>query len=104
MNSLKRLGGIVAAATDLRLAHLLHCRSGDDGGEWLGAFFVAETWTGTPILREPHKHDAIDWFDIDDVPATTIDYTRQGIRGALTREPFSTLGFDRSRPVAPSIG
>src|SRR5262245_42415870 len=52
--------GLEAAPADLRLAHLLHCHGGDGGGgEWLGAFFVAERWAGEPRLMEPHKHDAL---------------------------------------------
>jgi 8-oxo-dGTP diphosphatase len=85
--------GLEVAPADLRLAHLLHCHAGEGGAEWLGAFFVAERWTGEPRLMEPDKHDAIGWFALDALPARTIAYTRQGIAACARAIPFSTFGW-----------
>ncbi len=83
--------GLVAAPSDLRLAHLLHCHRGDRGDEWLGAFFIAERWSGEPVLIEVHKHDAIGWFALDSLPEPTISYTLQGIRCSMEGRAFSTF-------------
>jgi len=85
--------GLEAQPSDLRLVHLLHCRSGDTGGEWLGAFFHAECWSGAPRIIEAEKHDAIGWFDRDALPESTIDYTRQALVAIGQGRPASTFGW-----------
>ena len=81
--------GLVAGPDDLRLAHLLHCAPSEGNGEWLGAFFLADAWSGTPTLAEPDKHDHIGWHSLDDLPPTLIAYTRQGIELGLRGVPNS---------------
>jgi 8-oxo-dGTP diphosphatase len=85
--------GLSADPASLRLVHLLHCREGDTGGEWLGAFFLADAWTGSPSIQEPDKHDDLSWFDVDRLPENVVPYTRQGI--VLSRDDisFSTYGW-----------
>jgi 8-oxo-dGTP pyrophosphatase MutT (NUDIX family) len=78
---------------DMELVHLLHCNSGDSGGEWLGAFFEAKKWSGEPRLVENEKHDLLDWHSIGDLPSNTIPYTRQGIEFGLKQIPFSAYGW-----------
>jgi 8-oxo-dGTP diphosphatase len=85
--------GLRAEPDRLKLAHLIHCRQGDSGSEWLGAFFVAEGWEGEPAIQEPDKHDALGWFAIDSLPDNTIPYTRQGLLFAREGVPFSTFGW-----------
>lgn len=89
--------GLLTAPSTLRLAHLLHCHRGDRGDEWLGAFFVAERWTGDPVLIEVDKHDAIGWFALDNLPEPTIGYTRQGLRFSIEGRTFSTFDWRETR-------
>lgn len=84
---------LLAAPADMTLQHLMHCQAGDTGGEWLGAFFLAERWTGEPRLMEPERHDWIGWHPLDALPANTIPYTRQGIALACQQQTFSTHGW-----------
>ena len=88
--------GLQADPADLQLVHLVHCAAGDSGQEWLGAFFSAESWSGTPELREPDKHDQLGWYALDDLPADTIAYTRQGIELGAQGVRFSTQGWPRA--------
>ena len=67
--------GLLANPDDLQLVHLLHCAAGDSGQEWLGAFFHAGCWSGTPVLREPDRHDRLGWYPLGDLPGDTIAYT-----------------------------
>lgn len=85
--------GLYANPAQLRLVHLLHCRQGDSGEEWLGAFFSADEWAGTPTVREPHKHDALDWYEISQLPKNVIPYTRQGLLLSQSGIGFSTFGW-----------
>jgi 8-oxo-dGTP diphosphatase len=77
----------------MKLVHLLHCQSGDGGSEWLGAFFLAQKWSGEARLVEVDKHDRIGWYALDDLPAEIIAYTKQGIEMSEVGVPFSTFGW-----------
>lgn len=85
--------GLEIEPSTLRLAHLMHCRTGDSGNEWLGAFFHAETWKGEPRLMEPDKHDQLVWHEPARLPENVIPYTAQGIRCALDGVPYSEFGW-----------
>jgi len=89
--------GLTASADKLRLAHVLHCASSESGTEWLGAFFEADEWTGTPRLAEPDKHDHLGCFAVNDLPPNIIPYTRQGIEASIRGVPFSTYGWADDR-------
>lgn len=86
--------GLVVRPDALRLAHLMHCRTGDTSGEWLGAFFFAERWAGTPALLEKGKHDELGWHDVSHLPRDIIPYTAQGIRCAYEGVAYSDFGWD----------
>ena len=86
--------GLHANPAQLHLIHLLHCRQGDSGNEWLGAFFSADEWHGTPAVREPQKHDSLDWYEIDQLPENVIPYTRQGLLLSQAGVSFSTFGWE----------
>jgi 8-oxo-dGTP pyrophosphatase MutT (NUDIX family) len=93
VRELREETGLDVSADDLRLIHLMHCRNGDDGGEWLGAFFLAERWAQSPVLGEPDKHDRIGWYPLHDLPAPMIAYAQQGLELGLGGQPFSTFGW-----------
>jgi 8-oxo-dGTP pyrophosphatase MutT (NUDIX family) len=86
--------GLSADPATLQLVHMIHCRQGDTGGEWLGAFFLADAWSGTPSIQEPDKHDDLAWFDVNQLPENVIPYTRQGLLLSRDNVPFSTHGWD----------
>ena len=85
--------GLIAAAPDLALVHLMHCRAGEKGSEWLGAFFETRQWHGTPELREPEKHDGLEWFDPRNLPENTIPYVVQALDAVSRGETFSVYGW-----------
>lgn len=93
---LKEETSLHAEVCDMKLVHLLHCNTGDSGGEWLGAFFEAEKWSGEPHLAESEKHDRIGWYAIGDLPSNTIPYTRQGIELSQRKVAFSVYGWPTS--------
>ncbi|WP_199100065.1 NUDIX domain-containing protein [Dyella sp. ASV21] len=85
--------GLEADTQRLRLIHLLHCEAGDHGKEWMGAFFLAERWRGTPRIAEPEKHDQLIWSAPDALPANTIPYVRQALEQGLAGLPYSHYGW-----------
>ena len=88
--------GVVAFPGAMALVHLMHCRSGDSGSEWLGAFFRADAWRGEPRLMETGKHNHIGWYDADRLPDDVIPYAAQGIRCVLGGAPYSDFGWTDS--------
>ncbi|WP_430390109.1 NUDIX hydrolase [Dyella sp. 20L07] len=87
--------GLDVDAGQMKLLHLLHCRSGDTDSEWLGAFFLAENWRGMPQLLEHGKHDHLGWYALDTLPSDMIPYARQGLECAMSGTTFSTFGWQR---------
>ena len=72
----------------------MHCRSGDSGAEWLGAFFLADSWRGEPKLLE-RKHGDLAWHDPKHLPQDVIPYTAQGIQCALDGVQYSDFGWEK---------
>jgi 8-oxo-dGTP pyrophosphatase MutT (NUDIX family) len=100
---LKEETGLIANPESMRLTHLLHCGSGESDAEWLGAFFTAAAWSGTPRLVEPEKHDHIGWFPVNDLPTEIIPYTRQGIEASMAGTPFSSFGWPKHDVTSFSV-
>jgi ADP-ribose pyrophosphatase YjhB (NUDIX family) len=38
------------------------------GTHWIAPIYLATRFSGEPRLMEPHKHEAIGWFDLDSLP------------------------------------
>ncbi len=83
--------GLIVQPENLEMVHLQHHKIGRDGKEWLGVFFQASAWIGTPTLLEPDKHDALGWFE--ELPATMVDYVRQAVENIDLGIGFSSLGW-----------
>lgn len=77
-------------AKDLTLAHVMHRRS---NRESIDFFFVCKNWQGIPIINEPDKCDAIDWFDLSNLPENTIPYIRHAVSQHLDRQVYSEFGW-----------
>lgn len=83
--------GIEIKSCHLKLFHTMHCLT--ERNEWLGMYFVAKNWKGTPKIMEPEKHEEIKWFKINTLPSNTIPYVKQAIKNYLKQRPFSDFGW-----------
>ncbi len=83
--------GLIVQPENLEMVHLQHHKIGRDGKEWLGVFFCASSWTGTPTLLEPDKHDAVAWFDV--LPDTMVDYVRLAVEKITLGQRFSSIDW-----------
>ena len=64
--------GITLKKEDLKIVHVLHTKQGQGGdGETIGFFVEATEWQGEPQNMEPHKHDDVAWFALNDLPCNT---------------------------------
>jgi 8-oxo-dGTP diphosphatase len=84
--------GVQIVPEDLQYVHTLHSKTG--GSSWLGHFFQARVWQGTPALRELDKHGDLQWRQIDALPSETIPYVRQAILAVAAQKPYSEYGWD----------
>ncbi len=80
--------GVIVQAAALKLVHTMHCFTGED--EWLGQFFMADSWQGEPRLGEPEKHSDLQWVEMDALPDEMIPYVRQAIVGSSQGAYYST--------------
>ena len=44
-----------------------------EGQHWVSPSFLCKMISGTPVIREPHKCEAIGWFAIEEIPETEPD-------------------------------
>lgn len=59
---------------DLTFVSKTHFVNDAQDGPAFAIFFTATLWTGAPEVREPHKADALDWFDPDHLPKPIVPY------------------------------
>lgn len=84
--------GITIVPETLQPVHTLHSLTA--GNQWLGHFFRAEEWIGTPTLCEPDKHADLEWRTLDNLPETTIPYVRQALLCSARGELYSEYGWE----------
>lgn len=85
----------VAATVDpssLQLVHTMHCFTA--GQEWLGQYFVAESWQGEPKINEPDKHSDLQWVEISALPDMTIPYVKQAVECYMNEVSYSSFRED----------
>jgi 8-oxo-dGTP diphosphatase len=85
----------VAVAVDpknVKLVHTMHCMT--ERSEWVGAFFVADSWEGDPKVNEPEKYEEVKWNDLDELPENTIPYVKQAIESLKNGISYSEYGWN----------
>jgi len=62
--------GIALQRESLKIVHVLHNKQGQviNETETIGFFIQATEWDGEPQNMEPHKHDDVAWFALNDLP------------------------------------
>ncbi|MEO3385217.1 NUDIX domain-containing protein [Mesorhizobium sp. CAU 1741] len=83
--------GIGLSPGDLVYAHTLHSLT--EGQNWMGHFFIATRWEGTPKLVELDKHSDIGWWPMGSLPSRTIPYVRQALLNIGKAIPYSEYGW-----------
>ena len=84
--------GVELQASQLRLVHTMHCRT--EGNEWLGHFFMTESWRGEASLLEPDKHNNLTWALPLEAPSPLLGYVRQALEAIVCNQSYSEFGWD----------
>ena len=79
-------------ADQLRLVHTVHCRT--EGNEWLGHFFMTESWKGEASLLEPDKHSNLTWALPLEAPSPLLWYVRQALESIMRNQSYSEFGWN----------
>jgi 8-oxo-dGTP diphosphatase len=87
--------GVSIDEDDLHQAHLMHCKV--ESNEWLNVFFTTENWTGTPEVKEPHKHGEVRWFAMNNLPDNTIPYIHRALEEIAKGKHFSEYGWEATK-------
>ena len=87
--------GVLLRPADLAAVGVMHRISND---ERVDCFFVATTWGGTPVNREPEKCSELRWCALDALPANTVPYVRAGLENFRCGVWFAEFGWHDARP------
>jgi 8-oxo-dGTP diphosphatase len=80
--------GIQVAPRDVRFVHAIE-RVPAFGSHWIGLFFEVDVANFDPVNREPHKHNALQFFSTSALPDRTVDYIRHVVDAARRGEGHS---------------
>lgn len=86
--------GITVAAAGLRPSGTMFRWSREPR---IDIFFTAESWAGTPQIREPRKCSELVWADPDALPGDTLDFVATAWADAQEGRTLREFGF---APVA----
>ena len=85
--------GIEVDVADLRFSALGHVLI-RPGYSYYNGYFEALRYEGEPEIKEPEKCDALEWFNLDDLPEDMIPERRQALLKPQDRPFYQEVGFE----------
>lgn len=79
-----------------KLRHVLTMQRNDAGNtyqEWVDFFFEATGWEGVVHNAEPHMHDAVAWFTLDELPKNIVPNVRAAFEAIQKGTTFTEFGW-----------
>ena len=86
--------GIKLKKENLKIVHVIHSKQRDGANESVGFFMEAMMWEGEPQNMEPHKHDDVAWFHLNDLPQNTFPRLIHVIKMMEEKVFYSEYGWD----------
>ena len=68
-------------------------RDGNDNGNYINFFLVANEYFGVPSICEPDKCDDLKWFDLDNLPDNMIPADRRALNNYFDKKYFDEINF-----------
>jgi 8-oxo-dGTP diphosphatase len=85
---------VIVDPSDFVLAQVLHVRANDKNTQdILGLYFIAQSWKGMPINKEPHRHSDAQWFAINELPQHITEHALLAIDSIKTGRKYSENGW-----------
>ena len=88
VREVKEETGLSIQPEQLKFAHALYRRSDRTYADY---YFTCDSWEGEPIIAEPHKCDAADWFSVDELPEKVPSEVIQALECLKQGKPFSEI-------------
>jgi len=94
--------GVDIKEKNLQFVHLVHRRSdGNDGYfEYTEAYFAVDKWSGKPQITEVEHGEALEWFDINELPKNTLPYTREALINIKNKSLYSQAGWKKNFKIS----
>jgi len=83
---------VLVSEKNIQLVHTMHNMTHEE--EWIGSFFVARHWEGTPQVNEPEKHSEVRWVSIKNLPENIIPYVQRACNGYIENNSYSEFGWN----------
>lgn len=95
VRELNEEAGVVAKPADIKHIITMHRKSDNEPNtSWVDIFFECKKWEGEPFNAEPHKHSELEWFALDNLPETFMDYQRIPIEAWMrNNRPYVEFGW-----------
>jgi mutator protein MutT len=85
---------VMVKPSDFTLAHVLHVHANNNNTkDIIGIYFMAQSWQGTPINKEPNKHSNIGWFDSNKLPTHITEHALLAIESIKADIRYSENGW-----------
>ena len=82
--------GIELSVNDLEIVGVMHRRASE---EHIDFFLSASSWSGEIFNKEPDKCDALDWFDMNQLPENVISYIKKALENYQQKIWFDSFGW-----------
>ena len=79
--------GVIVKLENINFVSIVHKKDGESGLEYMYVYFKIKNFTDKPSIMEPNKNAALQWFDLNDLPANLIS-DRQTVLNNLTNDSF----------------
>lgn len=86
--------GVSVNPADFIFSHILHIRANNKNTQdIIGFYFIAEKWNGTIENKEPHRHSAVAWFDLNNLPTDITEHALLAIESIKTHKKYFEHGW-----------
>lgn len=84
--------GVEVTEEELEVVHVMHHRN-VVGDARLAVFFLAHSWRGEPVNREPEKCSQVAWWPLACIPSDTYVSSREGLQAYNKNIPYMATGW-----------
>lgn len=78
--------GVTLRERDIISTIEIHAHYSD--GDRIGFLFLFDLWGGMPSNLEPDIHEAIEWYNLDELPTPIIPHVKKGFEAMLAGNTF----------------
>ena len=86
--------GVIVEKDHLILTQVLHVHANAFNTQnIMGVYFMATAWKDNPINKEPHRHAAVSWFDIQKLPTNITEQALLALESVLQGKKYNEHGW-----------